>query len=67
MPDYLQYHFKKLFNADHTDQSVQRSIDVLHILVGEEETSQIKVGLRSYVDELATDDRSPPFSRIFRQ
>jgi len=66
MPDYLQFHFNKFFNPEPVDPYVQRSLDILNILIGEEETKQIKAMLRNNIDEFTNGDKSPPYIRIFR-
>lgn len=65
MRQYLQSRLMNVLNPEPFDPHIQRSIDILNLLVGEEETARVKAGLRSYVDELATGDSSPPTVGIF--
>jgi hypothetical protein len=65
MHQYLQSRLMKVLNPVPFDPHIQRSIEILNLLVGEEETASVKAGLRSYVDELATSDSSPPAVGIF--
>jgi len=60
MSHYLPFNIQKLFKQTPYDPYIQRRLDILFLLVGEEETEEIKAGLRSYVDELATGDPGPP-------
>ena len=65
MHQYLHSRLMNILNPEPFDPHIQRSIEILNLLVGEEETARVKAGLRNYVDELATGDSSPPTVRIF--
>lgn len=62
---YLPGHLIGLLKPEPFDPHIQRSLDILDLLVGEQETDRIKAELRNYVDEIATTDSSPPTIGIF--
>ena len=60
MHQYLTINLKWLLKSEPFDPHIKRSLDILDLLVGEEETGRIKANLRSYVDEIAIGDSGPP-------